>query len=228
VKQFHRLTQSPVIDDERAKFDPVMAQAELYGCPTKYLYLTAPEHCGLANYAMHPFKDLQLKHLNNKVETLLAKDQFAKIPDLLTGLFESRGDLIVINSYPDVSEGMYLLWHLVCEASALRLKGKQTSGFSFNYVGLMQSWDETYQTARKHVLAYGPVVDEVEKRGVVAAVEFFVRFSDFTRVLVASSKDLSELLLKLRIAPSSVSYYLNLSRRDEASKKPRRKKSVEL
>lgn len=231
IRPLPRLTPHRTIrEDDIGKIDAGELQAELYGCPTRFIYLAKADYQTSESYLIHKFRSLQLKHLNNNLETILEKAQYDNVPRFLDSVFneEERGFVTIINSYPDLEEGMLFFWHLICHAGVLRLKDPLRKKLSFGYVGTPTFEDCPYTVQPNHLLAFGPCIDEFEKRDIVKTVAFVSRFIDYNRILFLSVSNVCTFLERARIAPANVKYYFNLFQKPDDKKKRTASKNAKL
>lgn len=223
TRSFYKLTTTNQIESDRVTKPPLQAQLELYGCPEKYLYLLGENYLDIESYKIHPFKDTRIVSLKGDDKVIPISEQKKAIPLCLERIFSEKGKIYVVNSYPDVEEGFLFLWHFICNAAHLRMRNVvKYKNFTFSYVGNLRLDQDTYSVSPNHLLAYGPVLDEYGREHVMNCVEFMARFSDYNRILVASSADITELLKRIRIAPEAVAGYFSLSAAESPKKKKRK------
>lgn len=214
-------------EDERDGMPPITRFAAMVGCPSKYLYLTEPEYQKSDSYCIHKFKDLQVRHVNNTLETFHAKSQLEKCPEVIDSFFKPGGTLTVINGYPALSETYLLFWHMVCHFAAIKLSSPiKNREVGFSFIGNFKLEQESYHCLKLNTLAFGPALDEINNYHVMTYVETMLRYDDLNKILLTSTTDVTGLLERLRIIPGNVDYFFNLSEKMDASKK--RKKTVEV
>lgn len=230
MKHLPTIMSSALSDAEKSFLPKAKAQADLFGCPSKFLYFAEDDYTEPGSYKIHPFRDVQIKHLNDTVETISATKQYNGCVALVNSFFAERGKLIVINAYPDIQEGYLFLWHLVAQACSLRIRDLDKKTFAFNYVGYLQLESDCYAIKPHHVMACGPCVDEMNWEKVTGTVDFITRFSDFTRILMCSTAGVVDLLEKLKLAPSSVDTFIYLSQKktDLPKKRAAKKQNISI
>lgn len=224
VESFPRVV--PALSDEEKQKLPQSARfAELWGCPSNLLYLCEPAYLNSGAFKIHNFKDLQVRHLNDKLETFKASDQMTYAMDAVYDLHVKSGELTVINAYPNLKEGTLLLWHLLANLAALKAK----DAFKFRNIGVTfagntKLLDAQYNTSS--ILVIGPVLDEFGPERTVNLVETIYRFQHLNRILLLSTLNVPDFLVRARVAPSDVARFFNVSAKNpEGLKKKRRSKT---
>jgi hypothetical protein len=222
VKPFPNICR--VTEDEREGMPPITRYAAMVGCPSKYLYLAEPEYQKPDSYRIHKFKDVQVRHVNNTVETFIAQTQLEACSLLVDSFFKPGGTLTVINGYPALSETYLLFWHLVCHFAAIKLSSPiKNREVGFSFLGNFRLEQEQYHFIKLNTLAFGPALDEMNNYHVTTYVETMLRYDDLNKILLTSTPDVTTLLERLRIIPGNVNYFFNLSEKIEPVKKTRRK-----
>lgn len=87
--------------------------------------------------------------------------------------------------------------------------------------------DELYAAQPRHLLAFGPVLDETGNYGIANLAEFMTRFSDFNRIILASTPNLPVFLPRCRLSPWALRFCFNLASWN-MDKPKRKRKTVEV
>lgn len=213
---------------ERDSLKPAARYAATAGCPRKYLYLAEAEYQEPDSYRIHALKDIQVRHVNGTPHTYTSTEQLANCSKAAESLFTDNGSLIVINGYPDLTEAYLFFWHLLCHFSLIKFSNAlKNKDVGISVVGNARLDREMYLTRRIETLVFGPVIDEINSYQVTEYVDILQRYDDLNKIMLISTTDITALLERLRVVPSRVLYFFNLSAKVDLEKKTRGKRKVE-
>jgi len=210
-------------EQAREGMPPVRRYAAMVGCPEKYLYLTDRSYTLEDSYVIHKFRDLQVRHVNNKLQGITSADQVKQGTAFVDSLFDptKSGTITVINGHPSLYETYLLFWHFVCHFAHIKLSNPiKYRDHAFAFIANFRLDEPRYPCPKHQVLSFGPVMDEINNFHVMSYVETLLRFDDLHKIILTSTTDVTSLLERLRIVPHNVNYFFNLSERMEATPSP--------
>jgi len=222
---------------------PVERLSAFYGVNRQFLhfaseaYLNDPEE----QYGVHDFSTLRISGESGYSEVTY-ENQHKHARELLDSghLWNEPSGLIILNApnflfYEAADKldtgALAFLNHLLCSLS-YRVVNRKCPPVDVHFLETMQlDMSRDYQFKERHLLIWGPVTDYFSNAEFSKAIQFLYTFRHFTRILVMSTKDVGEMLDKLRIRRNYISYIFQFDFandrvvQQESSTKQRKKKT---
>jgi len=222
IESFPRVTTA-LSDEEKQGISQIARYVELWGCPSNLLYLAEPDYQKPESLKIHRFRDFQIKHLDDRLETFKVSEQVHYVQEVVSDLCKEGSKLIVINAYPDLSGGNLLLWYLLANIAAV----KASNAFEHRKLGVTIAGNVKLQDAyynHSSIMVIGPAIDEFGPERTVNLMETVHRFQAIHRILLLSTNDVTDFLSRIRVAPSEVSRFFYVSSKNpEVGKKGKRR-----